>query len=109
MNISNTRRGLERLDNLIRLKATGTPKDLASRLNITERTVYRIIKQLKEMGCPVYFNKEIGSYCYKFEGKLLFCFEPKNIDNEMINEIKNGGGKIILSFFKLTYGVSGTN
>jgi len=98
MNIINTKEGLERIDRLIRLKATGTPKDLASRLNITERTVYRIIKQLKEMGCPVYFNKEIGSYCYEFEGKLTFCFESKIVDNEMINE-KNGGGKTTLSFF----------
>jgi len=66
MNIINAKEVLERIDQLNRLQATGTPKELASRLKITERTVYRIICQLKEIGLPIYFNKAIKSYCYEY-------------------------------------------
>ncbi|MBN2237039.1 MAG: HTH domain-containing protein, partial [Bacteroidales bacterium] len=69
MNIINAKEALERIDQLIRHNATGSPKELASRLRITERTVYRIIRQLKEIGFPIYFNKAIRSYCYEYEGK----------------------------------------
>ena len=92
MNIIDTKEKLERLDQLIRLEATGTPKELALKLKVTERTVYRIIKQLKEIGCPVCYNKAIGSYCYKYEGKMILKFEPKDADNENIEEIIKWGG-----------------
>jgi predicted transcriptional regulator len=92
MNIICIKDNLDRIDQLIRLNATGTPKELALKLEITERTVYRIIRQLKEIGFPIYFNKAIRSYCYKYEGKLIFSFESKCVDSEVINEIKNGGG-----------------
>ncbi|MBN1651748.1 MAG: hypothetical protein JW857_10495, partial [Bacteroidales bacterium] len=69
------------------------------RFNITERTVFRIINQLKEMGFPIYFNKEKQSYCYEQEGKLTFKFEPKAADKEVIKLNKNWGGNDSLSFF----------
>lgn len=94
MGIIHTKNYLDRIDQLIRLKATGTPKELASKLKITERTIFRIINQLKELGCPIYFNKESGSYCYEQEGKLIFEFKAS--ENEFVSKIKNGGGKIYL-------------
>jgi len=93
MNITDTKENLERIDQLIKFKATGTPKELALKFKITERTVYRIIKQLKEIGCPVYYNKAIGSYCYKYEGKLILKFKSKIADNKIVNKIKKWGVK----------------
>jgi len=100
MNITDTKDKLERINKLIRLKATGTPKELAQQLNTTERTIYRIIKQLKEMGCPIYYDTIRGSYCYEEEGKLIFKFESKNTDIETIEEINKWGGvkSIIFSY-----------
>ncbi len=65
---------IERLDQLIRLKATGCPADLAKKLNLSERTIYRIIKELKEIGCPISYDNERKSYYYDYEGRLVFCF-----------------------------------
>lgn len=90
MNIIDIKEELERVDRLIRLKATGSPKDLADKLCISERHVYRIINQLKDIGCPVYFNKERGSYCYSDEGKLIFKFEQETIGNEYLKSLKGG-------------------
>jgi predicted DNA-binding transcriptional regulator YafY len=104
MNITDTKDVIERIDRLVRLRATGTPRELALRLNLSERTVFRILNQMKEIGCPIYFNKASGSYCYEQEGKLLFKF--KVTKNELDSKIKNGGGKHLKVFFRLTGGVS---
>ena len=90
MNVIEIKDKIDKIDQLIKLKATGTPKVLAKKLNTTERTVYRIIKQLKEMGCPIYYDKERKSYCYKQQGKLVFKFISKDTDNKVIE--KMGGG-----------------
>ncbi len=99
MNIIDIKAKIDRLYILIKLKATGTPKELAKKLDITERTVYRIIKQLKEMGCPIYFDKARKSYCYEQQGNLIFKFISQNSNNKVINRIKGGGfHKIVTSF-----------
>lgn len=74
---------LSRLDYLIRRKATGTPRHLAQRLNISERHVYRLINELKIIGFPVEYNRNRDSYCY--EGDVSIHFKIKINHNEIIN------------------------
>jgi predicted DNA-binding transcriptional regulator YafY len=63
---------LLKTDQLIRRKATGSPKELAEKLDISESTVYRIIRILKEnMRLSVEFNKECNSYIYARENERL--------------------------------------
>ncbi len=83
----------ERLDQLIRLEATGNPSVLAAKFNTTERTIYRIINKLKEVGCPIYYNKIKSSYCYKFDGKLVIKFQMYTIENIQLNNLKGGVSK----------------
>lgn len=64
MNLPDQLSRLERLDQLIRLKATGTPAELARKLEVCERTVYYLIRILKERDNPVFYDKERQSYCY---------------------------------------------
>lgn len=90
MNIIDIKEELERVDRLVRLKATGSPKHLADKLQISERHVYRIINQLKEIGCPIYFDKDRCSYCYSTEGELILKFTNK-LDNSVMSKIKGGG------------------
>ena len=44
---------LERMDQLIRLKSTGTPIELADRLNVSRSTIYEIIECLKSLGAEI--------------------------------------------------------
>lgn len=81
---------LERLDQLIRLKATGSPVELADYLNVTERTVYRMINKLKEIGCPIYYDKERNSYCYKCKGKIVIKFEEFKEEEIVLDKITGG-------------------
>ena len=58
---------IERVDSLIRRKATGSPKDLSVKMGISERQVYNIINEMKEMGAPIFFCFFNQSYCYTKE------------------------------------------
>lgn len=50
------------LKNLIAVANTGSPKDLAKRLNISERTVRRLIDQLKKNKTSIVFCRKRNSY-----------------------------------------------
>jgi len=63
---------LERLDGLIRRKATGTPQQLASRLALSKRQVFRLINDLKDMGLPVNYSHQRQSYVYDKEVSWKF-------------------------------------
>ena len=65
---------LEQLDNLIRLKATGDPKTLARKLNISLRAVYDYINVLKSLGAPINYNRHKGTYYYDEQGHFHFKF-----------------------------------
>ncbi|HEY4150965.1 MAG TPA: HTH domain-containing protein [Chitinophagaceae bacterium] len=65
---------LERIDYLIRIKGTGTPSQLASRMGVGERTIYEYISIMKELGAPIRFCRSRQSYCYDQEGEFTISF-----------------------------------
>lgn len=74
---------LSRLDNLIRRKATGTPKKLSQLLGVSERHVYRLINDLKVIGFPVKYNRVKDTYFYK--GEVSIRFEILINENSILN------------------------
>jgi hypothetical protein len=84
---------IERLDSLIRRKATGKPSDLACRLGVCERKVYSLIAELKAMGVPIAYSNERESYYYECEVEF----------QRALFTLKNGekikGGEIFLEEF----------
>jgi hypothetical protein len=55
-----------RLNKLIKNEQTGSPKELAIKLGITERSVYNYISFMKkEMKAPIVYNSQRLSYVYK--------------------------------------------
>ncbi len=79
---------LERLDQLIRLKATGNVDELAQRFQTSRSTVDRIIRTMKELGCPIVFSKNLNTYYYEEEGRLILNF--RSLSKEEQNTL-NGG------------------
>jgi predicted DNA-binding transcriptional regulator YafY len=65
---------ITRIDNLIRMKATGTPGQLAERLGVSERSVYEYISLMKELGAPIKFDSYRESYYYDEEGSFTISF-----------------------------------
>jgi predicted DNA-binding transcriptional regulator YafY len=68
---------LKAIDQLIKLKMTGSPKELAARLGISERQVFRYIDNLQELGGKIEFDKSLNSYVYTAEIELLITYSQK--------------------------------
>jgi transcriptional antiterminator len=61
------------LDNLIEKEITGSPKQLASRLSISERTVYNYISFMKKvLNAPIVYDYHRMSYVYNNDGEFKF-------------------------------------
>jgi transcriptional antiterminator len=61
------------LDNLIVNEITGSPKKLASKLSITERTVYNYIAFMKKtLNAPIVYDYHRMSYVYNNDGEFKF-------------------------------------
>jgi predicted DNA-binding transcriptional regulator YafY len=72
-----THRFIERLQSIdyyIRTKSTGTPKEFAEKLRVSERQLYKYLKNLKELGAPIKYNKNSRSYYYDCKGFFAVKF-----------------------------------
>ena len=68
---------LKTIDQLIKLQATGSPKQLAEKLEISERQVYNYLADLKELGANMKFDKLKNSYTYASDIELVIVYEKK--------------------------------
>ncbi|MGK7390620.1 MAG: hypothetical protein ACNS60_09720 [Candidatus Cyclobacteriaceae bacterium M2_1C_046] len=68
---------IDRIDGLIRRKATGSPKDLAQKIGCSERCLYSILNTMKQMQAPIIYAPERGSYMYQHEVDLMIGFVKK--------------------------------
>jgi transcriptional antiterminator len=54
-----------RLHEYLVTERSGIPKELATKLGISERSVYNYISYMKkEMNAPIMFDNRKGNYCY---------------------------------------------
>jgi hypothetical protein len=61
------------IQELIRKQRTGKPKALASRIGVSERTVYNYISFIKtELKAPVKWDAMKETYVFESNGKLNF-------------------------------------
>lgn len=88
---------IQRLDNLIRNKSTGPPKELASKLGISERWLFILLEELKlDLDCPIGYDRKQRSYYYKEDGKVVIGF-VKDLSKEENQQITGGALKFNFS------------
>ncbi len=63
---------LERVDALIRKKATGTPSELAQRMALSERSIYHLIEDIRGLGASIKYCKFQQTYYYAEEFELPY-------------------------------------
>ncbi|MCG8329455.1 MAG: HTH domain-containing protein [Chitinophagales bacterium] len=78
---------LERLDALIRRKSTGSPKELARKFSVSERTVYNLLEALRQMGAEIEYCHTRCSYYYTIQIKFGYGFVS---DSSKSLKIKRG-------------------
>jgi len=69
---------IERVDQLIRMKATGSPDALAEKLNVSRRCVYDIIDVMKRMDAPILYDSTRKSFYYSHNCDLMIGFVDSN-------------------------------
>ncbi|SMO51446.1 hypothetical protein [Fodinibius sediminis] len=80
---------IRRLDAMIQRKSTGPPEQLARKLGISERWLYKFLRELKEeFDCPITYDHYRKSYVYEERGKFIVGFE--SISNRQQKEISGG-------------------
>lgn len=80
------------IDSLIKIKATGTIMQLAKKLGLSKRATEGLIKEMKELGCPIKYCRKRNCYYYDGDGEVSISFFNKNFPGLK----KGGGGKNIL-------------
>lgn len=53
---------LSRIQELAKRRATGTPKELAIKMNMSERTLLRHVQNIKDQGIPIEYCRKINNY-----------------------------------------------
>lgn len=70
---------VKRIDYLTRLKATGTPNELAQKLKVSPSTIYEYIIVMKTtLNAPISYSRVRRSYYYKKTGSLKVGFDPED-------------------------------
>jgi predicted DNA-binding transcriptional regulator YafY len=71
---------MNRIDQLIRLKATGRPLELAAKMGISKTKLYRIINIMRELNAPLEYDSEQHSYIYVKAVGFKFGFFTEEIN-----------------------------
>jgi hypothetical protein len=81
---------LERIDDLIRRKATGNPKEFANKMSLCRSALMGYIREMKELGAPIAYCRRRESYYYEEEKELFIGFAKNRLAKEQERAI--GGG-----------------
>jgi hypothetical protein len=74
-------RRIERIDQLIRLRATGRPSELAKKLGVSESQLYEVLNIMKdEFGVSIMYSRTLQSYYYTKDIKFKCSFEEDSAD-----------------------------
>ncbi|WP_430907174.1 HTH domain-containing protein [Maribacter sp. 2-571] len=76
---------LQRLHKLIQQEVTGPPATLATRLHISERLVYNLVDQLKDLRATIRYDRSRKTYYYvdyfQFEVRISVSVQNHKMEN----------------------------
>jgi hypothetical protein len=68
---------IQTIDYLIRIKATGSPRQFARKLSISQSTLFKYLGDMKALGAPIVFSYDRSTYLYEREGFFDFKFQEQ--------------------------------
>jgi len=75
---------LDRIDQLIHMKATGQPNELARRLRVSPSTLYEYLDIMKKvLSAPIRYCHFRRSYVYDEEGRLHLGFRNQHSNDSV--------------------------
>lgn len=73
---------IERIDQLIRMQATGCYEELAGRLGISQAKLYRTLDIMKSLNAPIVYDFTVKSFVYDEEVKFQFGFYVRDLNGQ---------------------------
>lgn len=72
------------MDDLIRRKSTGNQATFCRKVSMSRSLLNNYIKEMKNLGFPIEYDRRRSSYYYTEEGRMVNClFEGQLSDTEM--------------------------
>ncbi|MBY0476700.1 MAG: HTH domain-containing protein [Chitinophagaceae bacterium] len=86
------------LDFYIRRKATGNTDEFSRKVGTSRRTLLRHLKDLKNLGFPIKYNKKRNSYIYTEEGSMTKSLFQNGAEISKDEQKEISGGFAIQNF-----------
>ena len=99
MNMISQLERVQKINRMIKSARTGSPKEFAGELGISESHFYRYIDELQEMGVPIQYSRSRRTYYYENNTELSLSYSLKIISDQGSKEIMGGAEKIPLLLF----------
>ncbi len=87
---------LKKIHQYIKVANTGSPKEFANRLSLSESQLYNILEDLKIKGFPISYSRNLKSYVYNDDCELEIVYSVQLLTSQ--EKIKISGG-ILKNFF----------
>lgn len=97
MNLTKYFERFDRLHRMIRRKATGSPAELAAKLDLSERAVFEYIRAMREMGAPISFCQNRRTYYY--EREVQFSMGFRELNNDEMKVVEGGCVNVVSNYF----------
>ena len=81
---------MQQLHRLIEKERTGSPKELARKMNVSERLVYLLLEYLRDYNAEIRYDRNRRTYYYDEEFKLDIQISVAVINNDERTEIFGG-------------------
>tara|TARA_B110000090_G_C13151713_1_gene357967 strand:- start:357 stop:665 length:309 start_codon:yes stop_codon:yes gene_type:complete len=81
---------LQQLHNLIANEKTGTPKELANLMQISERSVHLLIEQLKDYNAVICYSRSRKTYYYCEDFDIQVSISVKVLNNDEVTQVFGG-------------------
>lgn len=81
---------IKKINRLIKSANTGSPKEFAGELGISESHLYRYIEELQDMGIPIHYSRARRTYYYENNIELSLYYSLKIISDHGAKEIIGG-------------------
>lgn len=79
------------LSKLIQEQNTGSPEELAKRLNVSRRQLYNYLESLKDIGIEICYSRKYDTFYFGDRKKLKINFSLEILETE--EKLKIDGGK----------------
>jgi predicted DNA-binding transcriptional regulator YafY len=91
---------INRLHDLIKHRRTGTPEQLARRLNLSTSMIYKLMEELRFREVPIEYSRQFKTYYYSVDFLMRIQAEFRPLNKEEMDNYR--GGALFVSLYTFT-------